>query len=298
MSIPLESLKMKHAESTDLLTILIPTRNRPELLSFALRSVLVAFGPGTQVIIGDNGNAEVTRAMLEKEQFLALAIVHHANPMGSSYSDNLQMLIDACQSIWLCVLHDDDFFVGSAQDHVFGKLADPAISFVFSDHWMARNDGSLDEKMTARNSTFYGRSRLGMGKVENLGELAVRNSICLDGFFMRTDLSRQRRLDLALPVFAQNKWMIEICDSCAGGYFLPDRLFAYRATTGSLTGQGMDTREILEAMMRTVVHDNHVKLLLRARIRAAWWKALKSSIRRGNFLMFISRFSLWRMLSI
>ncbi len=222
------------------ITILIPTRNRPALLAVALASVRDALGVGTRVVIGDNGDAETTRGLLTAHAGFGLTITHRANP--PSYTANLQNLLDACMTPWFGLLHDDDFFTGPVADIIAPLLGQPDLDFIFSDHWVAQNDGRLDEAVTAQTTAQYGRDRLASGPVADLALLCVRQTVCLDGFFARTEPARQHRLDPSLPGFAQNRWMPEYLAGCRGHY-LADRLFAYRLSAGSWTARGLDRDE-------------------------------------------------------
>jgi len=265
----------------DELTILITTRNRPDFLTVALESVRQAFGEKMKVTIGDNGDPETTQELLRARDYFGLDVTHVANPPGSTYTDNLQTVVDACQTPWFSLLHDDDFFVGVVGGQILPLLGQADVDFVFSDHWVAHNDGRLDEALTVQNSAHYGRNRLTSGPVSDLGLLFMQQSICLDGFFCRTAFAQKHRLDRSLPVFAQNKWMPEILHGRKGGY-LSDRLFAYRQSSISLTAQGMDRFEILTALLGIRLPPGGAYEALKAKIRLARWSALKNSLKTGK----------------
>jgi glycosyltransferase involved in cell wall biosynthesis len=265
------------------LTILIPTRNRPALLAVALASIRNSLGAGTRVLLGDNGDAEATRGMLAAYAGFDLAVTHFANPPGSRYTDNLQALVDACATPWFGLLHDDDFFTGPVADKISPLLTRPDVDFIFSDHWVAQNDGRVDEAVTAQTAAKYGRDRLASGPVADLSLLCVRQTVCLDGFFTRTEPARQHRLDRSLPGFAQNRWMPEYLAGCRG-YYLADHLFAYRISAGSWTAGGLDRDEMLAALRGTRLPPGPARDFLRKKMRRARWAAIKGAVKTGRCL--------------
>jgi hypothetical protein len=265
----------------DDLTILIPTRNRPELLAVALGSVRDSLGAGARVLIGENGDAETTRRLLAAHASFGLSVTHLVNPPG--YTANLQSLLDTCPTPWFGLLHDDDFFTGPVAEKIVPLLARADVDFIFSDHWIAQNDGRLDEVVTEQTAVQYGRDRLKSGPVEDLALLCLRQAVCLDGFFSRTAPARACRLDPSLPGFAQNRWMPEYLANCRGHY-LSDRLFAYRLTAGSWTSHGLDREEMLAALAGTRLPPGPARDLLKVRVRQMRWSAFKGAVRTGRFL--------------
>jgi glycosyltransferase involved in cell wall biosynthesis len=96
-----------------LLSVLIPTYNRPEYLQQALSS-LVYLGKDIEVIIGNNGDSGPVNAAIAKSN-IDKPISHLRNPAGSTYPDNLKILISKASGKWLTILHDDDFFTQESE---------------------------------------------------------------------------------------------------------------------------------------------------------------------------------------
>lgn len=248
------------------LTILIPTRNRPDDLACTLSSILAEFGPGQKVLLGDNGDWDITSGVLGK--FQDLDIVHIKNPPGNTYLRNLRHMIHLCESEWLSVMHDDDFFNRGFKADIEHHFKDPKTDFIFADHWICLGDGTIDEELTERNTKQYGRDLLKPGIQQNPGALAAGLRIALDGFFVRTSLAKSIPFDLSSPIFADNRWLIEICDSSKQTVYLDKRIFTYRVSDVSLTNTYPPIRSLLElgsALRKTKVKNKATKRALSKR---------------------------------
>ena len=174
----------------------------------------------------------MTRAILAG--FNPDTIKHLAHPPGGTYITNIQTLINQCQTPWLSILHDDDFFVENPPALLI-HLKDPSVDFIFSDHWIATADGTIDKPLSETNTRQYGRDRLVPGVQGNLGILAANRMIPLDGFFIRSSLANGIRLDTSSPCYSDLRWLIEVTDRAGTGVYLDERLFAYQTSTLALT---------------------------------------------------------------
>jgi glycosyltransferase involved in cell wall biosynthesis len=263
------------------LTILIPTRNRPEFLDCAITSVVKSFGPETKVIIGDNGDFPTTKDLLENNKMYGLNILHLNNPAGSTYLYNLQRLINTCSTEWLSILHDDDFFMEECASIILPILNETSVDFIFSDHWVASHEGELLEQATKDNSIHYKRALLPPGKIENLAICAIEQRICLDGFFVRTALAKAVPFDLEGSMFGDSRWLIEICARADMGLYSNHRIFAYRLNENSTTAGGLNQNELLQALKqaRLALKNSSEKKALNNRIYKQAKSALKYSVK-------------------
>jgi len=232
-----------------LLSVLIPTYNRPEYLQQALSS-LVYLGKDLEVIIGNNGdsgpvNTAITKANIDKP------IRHLQNPAGSTYPDNLKILISRASGKWLTILHDDDFFTRESEliPELLTEL--DKTEFLFSDHWLVDSKGIFLSRQTDENSERYGRSVLSRGYINNLQLLAVKEAICLDCFFVKTDIAKKCEIDTSLQCFADVLLLAQITSLTKSAWYLPERLFSYRVNNKGLTSHGLLQDELLRVLLLT-----------------------------------------------
>jgi len=263
-----------------ILSILIPTYNRQKCLKEALAS-LIYLGDGLEVIVGNNGEpGPVDLAIADAN--IGIPVVHLQNPAGSTYPENLKSLISRASGQWLAILHDDDFFTHESQliPELLAGL--DSEDFVFSDHWIVNSEGEILSQYTDLNSVKYGRARLSPGRVQNLEYLAIKQGICLDCYFVRTELARACEIDTSLKCFADVLLLAQIANRARGAMYLPDRLFAYRLSSAGLTSQGLLQDELLRVLLRIrrFVSTGTAQAALAERIRRQAYVALKYSIKQ------------------
>jgi glycosyltransferase involved in cell wall biosynthesis len=221
-----------------MITICIPTRNRPQYLLKAIESVIGGFPDvGVNVIIGDNGDAVATARLLAESGLPVGRIQHLVNPSGSSYVENLRRLVSAADQQWLSILHDDDFFIEEVGRAVYPILSKKEVDFVFSDHFVADAYGSLLLEQSEKNSELYGRTDLPEGPVFDIADAFVGQKVCLDGFFVRTRVAKAAPIFSQYQVFADTLWMAEMLARSNLCWFVKSRLFAYRVGHSSLTSR-------------------------------------------------------------
>lgn len=266
-----------------LLSVLIPTYNRPIVLAQALASTRF-LGKDLEIIIGNNGDATSVNDVIANVSLKA-SIEHIHNPAGSTYPQNLKILVEKARGQWLTILHDDDFFTeeSGAMTEVFRNSAD--VQFIFSDHWVADNSGTILRSKSIASSEQYGRAALEQGPIKNLQILAVNNSICFDCFFMRTDLAKLCYIDTTLKYFADIFLLLQYIAKVSNAIYISDRLFAYRISVSSNTTAGFPQDELLDVLMRSrsFVSDPEARVALDVRIRKQAWNSLKFSMKRLKF---------------
>jgi len=228
-----------------MITICIPTRNRPQHLLKAIESVFHAFPDiDVDVIIGDNGDAVKTARLLAGSGLPSGRIRHLVNPPGSSYVDNLRRLVAAADQQWLSILHDDDFFIQEAGRAVHPILSSKQVDFVFSDHFVADASGDLLVEQSEKFSELYGRTDLPEGPVVDIADAFVGQKVCLDGFFVRTQVAKAAPVSSKYRVYADNLWVADMLAGSNLCWFLKPRLFAYRVGHASLTSTLESTEEM------------------------------------------------------
>jgi glycosyltransferase involved in cell wall biosynthesis len=125
---------MNGAPTPALLSVVIPTWNRRELVARAVRSVLAQEGAlPVEVIVVDDGSSDGTAAALQAE-FGADARVRVLESARRHASGARNLGFAAAGGEWICFLDSDDFWLPGAHA-AFGAVfaADPALAFVSLD---------------------------------------------------------------------------------------------------------------------------------------------------------------------
>jgi hypothetical protein len=90
-----------------LLSVIIPTRNRPYFATHAIRQVLSCTGEETQVVVHDNSDTDELREMIGQELHAdRVDYAHTSSPL--SFSMNFDLAIGRARGAYLCIIGDDD----------------------------------------------------------------------------------------------------------------------------------------------------------------------------------------------
>jgi hypothetical protein len=127
-------------------------------------------------------------------------------------------------------------------------LSEIQADFVFSDHFVADEAGNLLLERSEEFSELYGRASLAKGSVIDITDAFVGQKICLDGFFVRTQVAKATPISSKYQVFADNLWVAEILARSNSRWFLKARLFAYRVGHSSLTSRKESTEEMFSML--------------------------------------------------
>jgi glycosyltransferase involved in cell wall biosynthesis len=265
-----------------LISVLIPTFNRPEQLRVALESAL-HLGDDLEIIIGNNGEANsVVDVVASNPRLISLKLIQ--NPPGSSYPFNLNVLISKATGQWITILHDDDFFTEEAiiMPEVLRNNTD--VDFIFSDHWVADQAGTILKSETDANTENYGRTKLAPGKIVGWQVHAAAQAVCMDCFFVRTELAKQCFVDTSLSYFADTFLLAQFAALGPKAIYMSERLFAYRLSTSGLTTAGIPQDELLSVLLRTLSFTTDAEALAALKRRIKWQAStsLKYSLKRGK----------------
>lgn len=104
-------MNMDYNETYPLVSILIPTYNRPEYFRLALNSALAQTYPNIEIIIGDDSTDNKTQKLIE-ETYLPLYenLTYIRNQPALGQFENSLMLFDQAKGEYINFLMDDDLF--------------------------------------------------------------------------------------------------------------------------------------------------------------------------------------------
>jgi glycosyltransferase involved in cell wall biosynthesis len=93
-------------DSRPFLTVVIPTKDRPDTLLSCLKSVLASTDPDIQVIVQDNACDPRTKAVVE--QFVDHRLKYSRSPIRVSMRENFELGLKKVRGHYLMFLGDDD----------------------------------------------------------------------------------------------------------------------------------------------------------------------------------------------
>ena len=123
-------------------SVVIPTRDRPEFLALTLCSVLWQEGVETEILVVDDGQGPGTEALLNRLGNPRVRLLRNTGPPGVSGARNTG--IAAAKGAWIAFLDDDDLWAPA-------KLASQLAAAKKTDvGWVYAGDVTVDEALQVR----------------------------------------------------------------------------------------------------------------------------------------------------
>lgn len=222
-----------------LVTVCIPTYNRPAYLREAIESVLRQTYVDFELRIYDNGSSPDTAGLIaafgdDRIQYLR----NHRN-IGAA-ANWIRALTEA-DSRYCATLSDDDRWEPTLLESLLRPLErDSTIDVAFSDHHVIDQAGRLMPEMTDDFSSGYGRASLRPGLHRPFVALAVdRQSIPLSTALIRHDrLMASGALSVRSGTIIDYYLFARLSLALGGAYYVPERLASIRVHRGSASSTG------------------------------------------------------------
>jgi glycosyltransferase involved in cell wall biosynthesis len=222
-----------------LVSIVVPTFNRPEYLGAAIQSALDQTYDNVEVLVCDDASGPETTALVES--FSDTRIRHLRSPTNQGVLRNTQQGYRAARGVYTATLHDDDAWGPDLLSTLVPELErDPELIVAFSDHYVMTSEGEVDMQLTQAATARFGRDRLSAGKHMPFHELALVDQaipILMSAVIRREALDWDSIPEPSSRVY--DLWLAYmVCRTGMGAYYSPERLMRYRAHEGSATAAG------------------------------------------------------------
>jgi glycosyltransferase involved in cell wall biosynthesis len=219
-----------------LVSILVPTYERPRYLRETLASAVTQSWRNLEIIVHDNASPTDPTALVAS--FADSRIVLCRNDENVGVTRNIALGLTRCRGKYVAILGDDDLWERSFVSTLAGALErhDEAV-IAFCDHGVIDGEGRSDEARSDATTRRFGRDRIAAGLHRPFGEIAlVRRAICvMSGALMRRDAAEWS--DLPAEVSIGCDLYIAYLAARTGGacYYAPRRLMHYRYHGGTLS---------------------------------------------------------------
>ena len=229
-----------------LLSIVIPTFDRPAFLMEAVVSALGQTYRNIEVLIGDNGAGDATRGW-EEELLADPRLSYRRNPRNLGMSGNFNALADAVRGEFFVAIGDDDRLLPEFASRLLGEMK-PGVSLAFCNHYLIDNHGARLETESYEQTRRYKRHELPRGLLDSSQVAAWQQSIALSATVMRTaDMRRLRfREDLNTP---DTEFFIRLAQEGARFAFVPDYLAEYRVHVAAMSSSGLCSERLVEYLL-------------------------------------------------
>ncbi len=229
-----------------LVSIAIPTFDRPTYLEEAVASALAQTHPNIEVLIGDNGTGEAMHGWAP-----AVAsdprLFYRRNPHNLGMSGNFNALADAARGEFFVAIGDDDRLLPEFASRLLEQM-NPGVSLAFCNHYLIDSEGRRLEAEGREQTRRYKRDGLQSGVLQSAQVAAWQQSIAMSATLIRTaDMRRLRfREDLNTP---DAEFFIRLAEEDAKFAFAPDYLAEYRVHVAATTSSGLCSERLVEYLL-------------------------------------------------
>ena len=211
-----------------LISVIIPTYNRPHYLKQAIASVVQQTYTNIEIVVSDDCSPEHPQPMIDAFQDARIRL--RRNPTNLGIGLNATYAFKEAQGKYVASLNDDDVW----QPDFLAKLvppleADPELALAFCDYSIIDAEGVIDDQATERQSRREKRHQLPAGIYQPLWELGLidRSVFAASAALIRREAVAWERLQEA-GVFWDYYISYLACRSGRGAYYYPERLACYR----------------------------------------------------------------------
>jgi glycosyltransferase involved in cell wall biosynthesis len=223
---------MGAASATPLVSVAMPTFNRPEYLRRALEGVVAQTHSNLEILVGDNGNSSVTREIVESFNDPRITYIGREQNLGMAL--NVLSLFKQGRGQYFCVLADDDFW----GEEFIAKLVmaleqHPNIGMAFSDFYVVDGRDHVQPTTTEAVANEWGRDVLEPGLHVPGFDVGLinRNIPLVASVFRRSAVNLENFLPETANTY--DLWLFYLALEHGGGaYYAKERLMYCRVHTG------------------------------------------------------------------
>jgi glycosyltransferase involved in cell wall biosynthesis len=221
---------MDHSSSppNPLVSVVIPTYNRPAYLKQALLSVLHQTYSNYEVLVADDCSIENPQQLLDELQDDRIRLYRQATNRGVGV--NVTHALLQTQGKYVACLNDDDLWEPDFLESLVLCLEQhPQASVAFCDYAVIDAAGGIDPEKTAEQARREGRTYLEAGLHQPFRELGLVDHavFCASAALLRQDVIPWEEVQKA-GVFWDYFMVYLACRSGHAAYYYPEKLARYR----------------------------------------------------------------------
>lgn len=237
----------------------IPTRNRPDLVKHAVRSVLSQTVADFRLVVSENpGRPEVSAEVSAWVASLDDPRVSYVlQPIDGGEYGQGRFLFSVCTEPFLCILHDDDLMQPDYLEQALAVLErDEDIALYGSSQYLIDGDGVDQPELTETYTRFQGRDRFPEGRMQRFVEPLLEYGLfSISGAVFRTSALEVCGVgdpDLGGLFPFEFNMFLRVAERGFPAWYSPVRRIAYRWHSSSIRhAEGSNlTRYMVEDMVR------------------------------------------------
>lgn len=265
------------AEQQELISICIPTCNRPDLVQIAIKSCFAQDYRPLEILVGDDSNSDATSLILQSLPCPAGIFLNYTRNVPSlGQSANVNALFARASGARLALLHDDDLFCPDGLAALIkGWRSVPDSVCVFGRQVAVTQCGSVDVANTLYLDHLYERDVLKSGPQRSSIAAGLLQHLPNNCFLVKSELARKTlyssEREVGQAVDADFGIRLGLNAVNASFVFVPHFVSAYRLTARSIArsaDRNQDHHLIFEKVeeISVPVEDEPAKLTFLTRI--------------------------------
>jgi glycosyltransferase involved in cell wall biosynthesis len=248
-----------------LVSVVLPTHNRPVWLAEALTSVLDGEFADFEVVVSNNGNPEDTRRLEARIDDPRVRWIEQDPALGGL--ENFLAGLAAARGTYVAPLHDDDRWSPRFLAILVPPLErHPEAVLAFADHYLVDDRGRIDVAATEANTQYWGRADLQEGVHRPFFGAVARQSVAITGCVFRRESLPVEEFDAEMGPSYDVWWSYLLARSGDAAFYTPERLLYYRVHGGSATSRSKLAAHLGAARARRRMLDDPGLRPYRARI--------------------------------
>ena len=219
--------------SSPLVSVVIPTYDRPGYLKQALTSVLRQTYQNMEILVADDCSPESPRAMIEAMGDARIRLYRQA--LNRGVGQNATHALVKAQGKYIACLNDDDLW----EPDFLAKLVPcleqhPEASVAFCDYSVIDAGGQINPEKTKEQSRREGRNHLVPGPYQPFWKIGLVDHavFCASAALVRRETVAWERIAPA-GVFWDYFMVYLACRSGQAAYYYPEKLARYRVHSQS-----------------------------------------------------------------
>jgi glycosyltransferase involved in cell wall biosynthesis len=219
-----------------LVSVIIPTYNRPNYLKQAIASAVAQTYKNIEIIVSDDCSPENPQEMIES--FCDPRIKFRRNAKNLGIAINVIEAFKLAQGEYVTSLNDDDIWNEDFLEKLVPPLeANPDLVLSFSDHYIIDSDGNIDDAATEENTKRWKRNLLSEGVYQPFHEIGIVHQAVPSAVatVIRRDAIEWKDFQIPMGPFWDLYLTYLACRNGGGAYYFPERLSKYREHSQSET---------------------------------------------------------------
>ncbi|HTJ92637.1 MAG TPA: glycosyltransferase family 2 protein [Pararobbsia sp.] len=221
-------------DSDVLVSICVPTCNRPELFELSLRACLAQTHDHIEVLIGDDSDNDATQNLIRECYAHDARVRYLRNAPRFGQARNVANLFNQARGSKIVLMHDDDLIEPDAVEAMLALWRiHPDLDIAFGDQYVIDMDGNIDHEASRTGNIAFCRTREAEGLQKTPGRTGLVSMFPNNGWMANADLVRRVNYQERFGVGCDFAFGVQVCLAAQQIYYLHRYVSSYRLTNGS-----------------------------------------------------------------